>query len=98
MGAISPSLTSGDSIDPHEAKKLESWIRRKYEHKEFALKGGASGTEDVPEPKVLVQRGQDPTSEYLIRLDFLERILVCIDKNFFKIRCSAGHVQLVHRF
>ncbi len=64
MEQISPSLTSGDSIDPQEAKKLERWIRRKYEHKEFALHDADGNM--APEPKVLVQQGKEPLAEYLL--------------------------------
>eukprot|EP00392_Amoebophrya_sp_AT5.2_P000419 g420.t1 len=60
-------LTSGDSMSVEDAAKLEDWIRRKYERKEFCLHayGGTSCSIIVPpEPKVLVQQGKDPRSEY----------------------------------
>merc|ERR1711977_619339 len=43
--------TTGDKIDNVEAKKLETWIRAKYEHKKYAPAG-------VDEPHVRVKRGE----------------------------------------
>eukprot|EP00929_Paragymnodinium_shiwhaense_P029772 TRINITY_DN1699_c2_g1_i1.p1 TRINITY_DN1699_c2_g1~~TRINITY_DN1699_c2_g1_i1.p1 ORF type:complete len:1769 (+),score=371.27 TRINITY_DN1699_c2_g1_i1:190-5496(+) len=41
----------GDKIDPVEGRKLETWIRAKYEKKQFAPPG-------VDEPSVRVKRGE----------------------------------------
>ncbi|CAD7937753.1 unnamed protein product, partial [Amoebophrya sp. A25] len=57
-------LTSGDSISEQDARRLEAWVRRKYEKKEFALGRQADGSFALPEPKVLVQQGKDPRTEY----------------------------------
>ena len=42
-------------MDPEEARKLERWIRRKYEHKEFAL-GTEYEYEEVVDPKTGVAK------------------------------------------
>eukprot|EP00930_Biecheleria_cincta_P015882 TRINITY_DN13099_c0_g1_i1.p1 TRINITY_DN13099_c0_g1~~TRINITY_DN13099_c0_g1_i1.p1 ORF type:complete len:1326 (-),score=289.91 TRINITY_DN13099_c0_g1_i1:93-4070(-) len=43
--------SGGDKIEPMEAKKLERWIRDKYEHKKYALSG-------VDPPHVRLERGE----------------------------------------
>jgi len=45
------TLISADKIDPVQAKKLEVWIRNKYEHKKFALPG-------LDHPYERVKRGE----------------------------------------
>ena len=44
-------ISGGDRIDPAVAKKLEAWIRNKYEHKLFAPPG-------VDEPFKRLARGE----------------------------------------
>merc|ERR1712032_739872 len=45
------TASQGDKIDTVEGKKLEAWIRSKYEQKKYAPKG-------VDEPHVRVARGE----------------------------------------
>lgn len=55
---VRPGTTGGDTMDPQEARHLEMWLRRKYEHKEFAL--GVSEGGALKEPKTLVNEGEEP--------------------------------------
>lgn len=49
LGAKGAQVTGGDTLSETDSKKLETWIRQKYEAKMYALGSGA-----LPEPKVLV--------------------------------------------
>ena len=55
---VKPSPNGGDVIPEAEARKLEEWLRAKYEKKEYCLDAS------LPEPKVLVQKGEDPMAVY----------------------------------